>query len=186
MTYYYLLSCIYFFLPAYIANSLPPLANTINIMNGFNKPIDGGRKIGNIPVLGNHKTWRGLILEIIACVLLFPFFLWIDNRYNLHLYDAISFNTDAINPFIFGLLMAIGILLGDIGFAFIKRRLALRPGTAFIPFDQTNYVIGAFLILQPIAQLSFQFWATLFLLTFFIHILCNRIGYNLGLHKAKW
>jgi CDP-2,3-bis-(O-geranylgeranyl)-sn-glycerol synthase len=182
----YILACIYFFIPAYIANAFPPLANTFNIMNGLNKPIDGGRKISGIPVLGSHKTWRGLILEIIICTFLVPVFFFINHYYNLGIYETIGFDYLPINPFFFGFLLSIGILLGDMGFAFIKRRLQIRPGTAFTPFDQTNYVIGSFIVLQPIMRLSFNFWLTLFLLTFFIHIVCNRIGYKLGLHKAKW
>ena len=31
----YIVSCFYFFLPAYIANASPPLANTFNVLNGL-------------------------------------------------------------------------------------------------------------------------------------------------------
>lgn len=182
----YILSCIYFFIPAYIANATPPLANTFNILNGLNKPIDGGREIRGVPVLGSHKTWRGLICEIIICTLLTQLLIYIDNYYNLAIYNNIGLSTHSINGWILGLLLSVGIVFGDIFFAFVKRRLKLRPGTAFIPFDQTNYVIGAFIFLQPFLGLSFKFWLTLFLLTLIVHIVFNRVGYNLGLHKAKW
>jgi hypothetical protein len=29
-------------------------------------------------------------------------------------------------------------------------------------------------------------WATIFVMTFFLHLLFNRFGYDIGLHKAKW
>jgi CDP-2,3-bis-(O-geranylgeranyl)-sn-glycerol synthase len=186
MDYLYILAVIYFFMPALIANACPPLASTFNIFNGLNKPIDGGKKINGMPVLGSHKTWRGLVCEIVVCTLLIQLFILINNYYNLSLYQIIGLNINSINGWALGLLLSIGIIVGDIGFAFIKRRLRLRPGVAFIPFDQTNYVIGAFIFIQPLVHLSFQFWITLFILTFLIHILCNRLGYNLGLHKAKW
>lgn len=182
----YILSCIYFFFPAYIANALPPLINTWNIFNGLNRPIDGGRQLGGIPILGSHKTWRGLVSEVIICTLLTVLLFFIHKQYNLNLYQTIGFDYLSINAFLFGLLLSIGILLGDLSFAFLKRRLRFRPGFAFIPFDQTNYVIGSFVILQPLIHLPLKFWLVLFLLTFFVHILSNRIGYNLGLHKAKW
>ncbi len=182
----YILSCIYFFFPAYVANAFPPLANTWNIFNGLDKPIDGGKQFRGAPMLGNHKTWRGLITEIIVCAVLTALLFFIHKEYGLNFYQTIGFDYLSINGFLFGFLMSIGILLGDLSFAFLKRRLRLRPGFAFIPFDQTNYVIGSFVVLQPLFHLALKFWLVLFLLTFFIHILFNRIGYNLRLHKAKW
>jgi hypothetical protein len=186
MNFLYILSCIYFFIPAYIANAAPPLANTFNVLNGLNKPIDGGHEIKGMPILGSHKTWRGLVIEFIVCTLLIQFFIYINDYYNLGIYNNIGLNVHTINTWLLGLLLSAGIVFGDIFFAFVKRRLRLRPGVAFIPFDQTNYVIGAFIFLQPFLNLSLSFWLTLFLLTLFVHILFNRVGYNLGLHKAKW
>lgn len=186
MDFLYILSCIYFFTPAYIANATPPLANTFNILNKLNKPIDGGHEIAGVPVLGSHKTWRGLVCEIVVCTLLTQLFILVNDYYGLGIYNNIGLDIHIINSWLLGLLLSIGIVFGDIFFAFVKRRLKLRPGVAFIPFDQTNYVIGAFVFLQPIIHLPLLFWATLFLLTLFVHILFNRVGYNLGLHKAKW
>jgi CDP-2,3-bis-(O-geranylgeranyl)-sn-glycerol synthase len=182
----YILSCIYFFLPAFIANAFPPIANTFNIFNSLNKPVDGGRMINGMPVLGSHKTWRGVACELIICTLLTPFLIFINNYYDLSIYQNIDLDINNINGWLLGLLLSVGIIAGDVGFAFLKRRLKLRPGVAFVPFDQTNYVIGAFVFVQPLVRLSLEFWLVLFLLTFLIHILFNRIGYNLGLHKAKW
>jgi len=185
MDYLYILYCIYFFLPAYFANAFPPLANTFNILNKLNKPVDGGLRINEMPVLGNHKTWRGVICELIICTLLTQYFFYLNNLLNLNIYSSLHISSN-INTWLLGILLSIGIIFGDLFFAFIKRRLRLKPGTAFIPFDQTNYVIGAFIFVQPYLHLELKFWGTLFLLTFFVHILCNRLGYNLGLHKAKW
>lgn len=186
MSFLYILSCIYFFTPAFIANAIPPLANTFNILTSLNKPIDGGLEIRGVPIFGSHKTWRGLVCEIISCTLLFQLFIYIDTYFHLNLYSTIGLDVNLINTWLLGLLLSIGIVFGDIFFAFVKRRLRLRPGTAFIPFDQTNYVIGAFIFIQPFVSLPLQFWIVLFLLTLLIHIVFNRIGYNLGLHKAKW
>jgi CDP-2,3-bis-(O-geranylgeranyl)-sn-glycerol synthase len=184
---YYLLSCIYFFGPAYLANASPPLAHKINIFKSLGKPIDRGAKLYDEPVLGDHKTWRGVVSEQIICTLLMPLFIWIHNFLGLNHYETIGFYAyNQINGFLLGFLLSIGIIFGDLAFAFIKRRLKLKPGAQFVPFDQTNYVIGAFVFIQPLLQLDLKFWLWLFVLTFFIHVLFNRIGYNLGLHNAKW
>ncbi len=184
---YYLLSCIYFFGPAYIANASPPLAYKFNILKKLGKPIDGGKTINNKPILGDHKTWRGIVSEIIICTLLMPVFIKIHVFIGLEHYQTIGFNVfNQINAFLLGFLLSIGIIFGDLFFAFIKRRLNLKPGSKFVPFDQINYVIGAFIFIQPFLKLELKLWFWLIVLTFFIHVLFNRIGYNMGLHNAKW
>lgn len=184
---YYLLSCIYFFGPAYLANASPPLAYKINIFKKLGKPIDRGTKLNNEPVLGDHKTWRGVVSETIVCVLSVPVFIWIHNSLGLIHYETIGFYAyNQINGFLLGFLLSIGIIFGDLSFAFIKRRLKLKPGAKFLPFDQINYVIGSFVVLQPLFCLDLKFWFWLLILTFFLHVVFNRIGYNLGLHNAKW
>lgn len=185
MDYLYILYCIYFFLPAYFANAFPPLANTFNILSNLNKPVDGGMKWNGIAILGDHKTWRGVICELIICTLLVQYFFYLNTLLDLNAYNYIGVNP-SINTWILGILLSIGIIFGDLFFAFIKRRIQIKPGKPFVPFDQTNYVIGAYIFIEPYLHLGIAFWGTLFLLTFFVHILCNRLGYNLGLHKAKW
>ena len=181
---YYLGTILFFFCPAYIANAIPPLIGKIKFLD---YPIDNNQILWGAPLLGNHKTWRGLVAELVSCSLLTEFFFQINHFYNLNIYESLGF-TDyyQIGGLAFGAILGLSILFGDIFFAFIKRRLKLQPGFPFLPFDQTNYVIGAFIFIEPIAHLGLVFWFFLFILTFFVHITFNRIGYNLGLHKAKW
>ena len=61
----WIFSRLYFLLPAYIANMAPPLAKKAGILKFLDKPIDNNKKINNIPILGSHKTWRGVFMEII-------------------------------------------------------------------------------------------------------------------------
>jgi CDP-2,3-bis-(O-geranylgeranyl)-sn-glycerol synthase len=170
-----------------MANGAPPLiANGTKIFPRLAVPIDGGKQFKGAPLFGTHKTWRGLICELIVGTGYYQIFFIVHKFFNLNLYQTIGFNPYVLNPLLFGLLLSIGTILGDLLFAFIKRRIRIKPGHAFIPFDQTNYVIGCFIILQPLYNFEIKFWIVLFVLTFFIHIIFNRVGYNLKLHKAKW
>lgn len=181
---FYFLSIFYFFIPAYIANCIPPLLGKIKFLD---YPLDNNKMLWGAPILGSHKTWRGLIAELISCSLFTWIFFEINHYFQSGIYENLGFSAYyKFGGIAFGALLGAGIIFGDVFFAFIKRRLRLRPGFPFVPFDQTNYVIGAFLFVEPIAHFGFNFWAILFFLTFFIHIIFNRIGYNLGLHKAKW
>jgi CDP-2,3-bis-(O-geranylgeranyl)-sn-glycerol synthase len=183
----YILACFYFFLPAYFANMTPPLARKANLFNFLDKDIDFGKKFLGRPIFGSHKSWRGAILGIGVgfLVVLAQGYL-----YQLPVIQRISLlNYEEINIFLFGFLISAGAVFGDLLFAFIKRRLEMPPGAKFIPFDQTNYVIGSAIFLTVILKIeiiTWVTWITLFILTFLLHIIANRIGYHLKLNRAKW
>jgi len=180
----YILSCLYFFLPAYFTNMSPPLIRKVGIFNFLDKPVDFEKKFFDQPIFGKNKSWRGVIFGILVgflvtlvqgCLYQFPTI----QRISLLDYQK-------INLFLFGFLISFGATFGDLLFAFIKRRLKMKPGARFIPFDQTNYVIGAAIILTPVFKIDILVWITLFILTFLLHLIVNRIGYHLKLHCAKW
>lgn len=184
MSFQFILSCFYFFLPAYFSNMAPPLVKKAGIFNFLNKPVDFNKKLKEKPIFGSHKTWRGVFFGIIVGILVVYFQLWL---YRFAFIQQISFfNYYKINLLSFVFLLSGGAIFGDLIFAFLKRRLELKPGTRFLPFDQTNYVIGAAVFLTPFFEIDFLVWPTLFVLSFFLHIIFNRIGYYLKLHQAKW
>ena len=181
---FFLLSCLYFFLPAYFANMTPPLARRANLFNFLDREVDFGKKFLGQPIFGKHKCWRGAILGILvgflvaiiqSCLYQFP------AVQKISLLDYYQ-----INIFLFGVLISAGAVFGDLLFAFIKRRLRMEPGARFLPWDQTNYVIGSAIFLTPFLKIEIMVWITLFILTFFLHIIFNRLGYYLKLHRVKW
>jgi len=162
----------------------PPLSKKAGILKFLERPIDLGKNFFSQPLLGSHKTWRGAILGIIVGTSVVKFQVWL---YRFHFIKEISFfDYYKINFLVFGFLISGGAVFGDLLFAFIKRRLRLKPGTRFLPFDQINYVIGAFLFLTPFFKIDVRIWLTIFILTFFLHIVVNRLGYYLRLYQAKW
>jgi CDP-2,3-bis-(O-geranylgeranyl)-sn-glycerol synthase len=180
----YILACFYFFLPAYFTNMTSPLARKANLFNFLDKDIDFGKKFLGQPILGSHKSWRGAILGIGVGFLVV---LLQGCLYRFPAIQKISFlDYGQINIFLFGLLISAGAVFGDLLFAFIKRRLKMEPGAKFIPFDQTNYVIGSAIFLTAILKIEIITWIILFILTFLVHIIANRIGYHLKLNRAKW
>ncbi len=180
----FIISCLYFFLPAYFANMTPPIAKKLGVLKSLAKPIDFDKKFFGKPIFGSHKTWRGAILAFFVGFLtaLIQGFL-----FNFELFKKISIiDYSRINIFLFAILISLGEIFGDLFFAFVKRRINLKPGAPFIPFDQTNYVFGCFLFLQPYLKLDLKIWLTILILTFFLHIIFNRLGYYLKIHNAKW
>ncbi|MDD4358383.1 MAG: CDP-archaeol synthase [Candidatus Pacebacteria bacterium] len=182
MSFETIIATIFFFLPAYIANAIPPLLHKMNILPKLAIPIDNNKTFRGEPLFGTHKTWRGAIGIFIIGILLSPLFFEINKH--VELYEVISFSY--FNPYLFGALLSLGIIIGDLSFAFVKRQIKLKPGAPFIPFDQTNYVFGTFVVLEPFINLGLGIWLIIFIQTFIIHSVFNRIGYVLGLHNAKW
>jgi len=190
----YILRSLYFFLPAYFVNMAPPLARRAAVFNFLYKPVDFGKKFFGQPLLGSHKTWLGVIFGILAGILITLFQLWLYQfsfiqKISLINYQKISPVSNfgvGVNILVFGFLISAGAVFGDLLSAFIKRRLKIAPGAKFIPFDQTNYVIGAAIFLTPYLKIDIRVWITIFILTFFLHIISNRLGYLLKVHQAKW
>ena len=181
---YFLLICFYFTLPAYFTNMTPPLAKKAGILKFLDREVDFGKTYEGFPIFGTHKTWRGVILGILVGMLV----AWGQSYfYHHHFFKGISlFDYSKINIFLFGSLISFGAVLGDLLFSFLKRRLKMKPGQRWLPFDQTDYIIGAFLILTPFLKVSPLIWLTIFALTFFLHLLVNRIGYQLKICENKW
>jgi CDP-2,3-bis-(O-geranylgeranyl)-sn-glycerol synthase len=162
----------------------PPLAKKAGLWEFLNKPVDFNGKLNQKPILGSHKTWRGVISGLMVGILVTYLQSWLFQFINIQKISLINYWE--VNLIAFGFLMSGGAIMGDLISAFFKRRLNLRPGQKFIPFDQTNYVLGSALFLTPFFKIDMVIWLILFPLTFVLHIVFNRFGYHLKLHGAKW
>ena len=173
------LKCFYLMLPAYLANMAPVLVKKLNFL-AF--PIDFGRKIGGMGVFGKNKTFRGIFFGVaFAIAIAYLQYLMHNNPF----FSSISF-IDYNNWLLFGFLMGLGALTGDLAKSFFKRRFGVRPGDKFVPFDQTDFVIGALIFIIPVFRLTFGiFFASLFL-SFTLHIIVNHIAFCLKIRDEKW
>ena len=85
-----------------------------------------------------------------------------------------------------GFLMGFGALLGDLIKSFFKRRISIKPGGKFVPFDQTDFVIGALALTMLFFKLSWQVFLLSLLLSFILHIIVNHISYWLKIRNEAW
>jgi len=186
MDFKFAISCLYFFLPAYFANMTPPILKRLGIFNFLAFPIDRNLKFfDKKPFLGSHKTLRGALFAFLVS---FFFVLLQRVLFEIEFFRKISLiDYSKINILFFATVFSFGVVFGDLFFAFIKRRLNLKEGAPFLPFDQTNYVLGcAFFLYLFKFPVKFEVWLFLFFATFFLHIVVNRLGFHLKIHSAKW
>lgn len=114
-----------------VANVAPWAAGRF-LPNRWQAALDGGAKLPDgSRVLGDHKTWPGLVIGILTCglvarLLRYPLFVGIT-------FGALSLAADAMS-------------------SFAKRRLRLRPGVEVPGVDQLPEALVPLLVLsRPLA-----------------------------------
>jgi len=168
-------------MPAYFANMAPVIAK-----DWFKKlavPVDFNVKIKNKPLFGKNKTFRGFFFGILFAIViaLIQRILY----YGFESFRIISF-LDYTNWLIFGFLMGFGAITGDLIESFFKRRLNIKPGARFVPWDQLDFIIGALVFVSIVFKLTISIIIAVLLMSFVLHIIVNHIGFYLRLRKTKW
>lgn len=180
--YFEILKAVWVFLPAAAANSIPVIAKKCGWLMFLDKPLDMGNKLGSKRILGDHKTWRGLILGVLAGML------------TAVLQQQISLNNSTVSslsiiewelhsPLVIGALMGFGALFGDAAKSFLKRRLSIKPGDTFIFFDQIDYILGALLFLSLRVPLSNLPIITITLTWTVLHLLSTVLAWKVGIKE---
>ncbi|MBW2980339.1 CDP-archaeol synthase [Candidatus Woesearchaeota archaeon] len=177
---FYLLKCLYFMLPGIAANTAPVLVK--NIFKKLAVPVDFGKKLGKKRIFGGSKTIRGLIFALLFSLVI-AYIQFVLYRYPV--FRNLSFFDYNAKWFLAGLLIGLGAMAGDLTNSFAKRRLGIKPGKPFIPFDQINAVLGGLIFILPVFVPSILTVITLIVMSFCFHIGLNLLGYCLGLKKTK-
>lgn len=176
-----ILFALWFFLPAGAANVTPILVSRMPGLRQYNAPMDFGLMFRGKRILGEHKTWRGLLSGIVAGTLV----LFIQQLLLRHFSWFVSFDGEVnyanLPVLIVGPLFAIGALGGDALKSFFKRQLNIAPGKSWFPFDQIDYIIGGALATSPFVRLSLSHYAWILLVWLIIHILSTVCGFLLHL-----
>ncbi len=177
---------VWFFLPAFVAN---PMA----VVFGGGTPIDFGRTLSDGErIFGDGKTWRGLVGgtasgAVLGLLLSLPFEI-------LDPASSWSFGPPA-GAFGASAVLAFGALLGDLGGAFIKRRMHKPRGAKAPLLDQYDFVVGGLLVSLAIPTWSvprfFSGDALLGLLAIIVitpalHRTVNLVGYRIGKKHEPW
>ena len=93
---------------------------------------------------------------------------------------------DYSNWLLIGFLLGFGAMFGDMVKSFVKRRLGLKPGMPFVPFDQLDFVFGALIFVYPVARLSMEKMAIILFISFILHMIINHIAFYTGIRKERW
>lgn len=144
-------------------------------------PMDRGRTIWGKRILGDHKTWRGLLAGIIAGTLVFEL-----QRF---LYDAgvaqdLALIDYSAHPLLPGLLMGLGAGMGDAVKSFFKRRIDIEPGESWPVFDQLDFFLGAYVFVSLVYAPPLLLTLASLPVVLIGNIASNAVGYWLGFKKT--
>lgn len=165
-------------LPAYIPNPAAALF-------GGGTPIDLGRNFSDgRRIFGDGKTYRGLIIGILAGIITGIILIWLSSSF---LQECLPEHT-----FLSVTLLATGALLGDLVKSFFKRRYGKERGTKWPIADQYDLVAGAFLLLligDPawlFGTVTLPIFLVILFITPILHRATNLVGYLLKVKEVPW
>ena len=147
------------------ANSTPVLLARI-MGDRLKQPIDGGRRfVDGRPLLGNSKTWRGLLGAVIVCAAV------------AHLLGYTVF---------FGAACGALAMLGDLLSSFSKRRLQMQSSSKAPFIDQVPESLLPALVFKSALALS---WMDILLLTVAftaLEVVFSVVLFRLGIRKHPY
>ncbi|MEO6874512.1 MAG: CDP-archaeol synthase [Opitutaceae bacterium] len=151
------------------------------------RPLDCGVVFRGQRLFGENKTFRGLVVMIVATA------GWVAIFEGLaawcHWPAGLSAPFQQAHPLLWGALAGAGYVAGELPNSFIKRQLGIAAGAAaagaarlfFWIIDQVDSVAGVLLFLYPVWHPSGAVVACLFGVTLLIHPLVALVMFCLGL-----
>jgi len=174
-----IVSIIYFLIPAAISNMMPVFVK--NHFKFLDYPLDFNKKWNKKRILGDHKTFRGVIFAVIGAIIVGIIQGILHDNY---LFNAISLiNYKEINIISFGILIGIAVMFGDALGSFVKRRMRVKPGETLPIIDQIGSAIGIGIIVLPIYYSSIRLFVYLTIIWVLGHFFIKYVGYLLKIDE---
>ena len=159
-------------------------------LSGLKGPLDLGVRLRGRRFFGDQKTWRGLVINMVFCILGTMIQTWLQGKG--YLPSWILLVDYRRYRYIVGILLGLGMTVGELPNSFIKRQLDIPPskrkegpvGVAFFLFDQVDLTIGIWIFLFFLIRPSLLLVLWSFLLTLLLHVAISSVGYLVGMRKT--
>ena len=167
-----ILKSLYFCLPAYLGNMVPIFVKKIPLLN---YPVWEKK-------FGKNKTWRGTISAIIIGMIVFALQKYAYSQ-GFTEWALIDYNGFSV---LLGALLGGGAIIGDLAESYFKRKQGIKPGERWLFWDQIDFVIGGLLLACLVYVPPAEVVLILIVLSPFLHVFFNHLGYFLKIRKSKW
>jgi CDP-2,3-bis-(O-geranylgeranyl)-sn-glycerol synthase len=160
---------LWLFIPAGVANVTPVVANFVPGLKLWKTPIDINKSYNGKRILGNNKTWRGVVIGVLMAGLTG----YVQNR--------IDPSMPAFVQVLFAMSIGFGALYGDAVESFFKRQHGIESGESWFPFDQIDFIIGGLIAAIPYGFFGLTGSAAILVCYFGLHLLIVYVSYHLGI-----
>jgi CDP-diglyceride synthetase len=159
-------------------------------LSRLRRPLDLGRVYKGKRIFGDHKTWRGLAINVLFCSLGAIIQAWLQGKRVLPQWlFLLDYESHALTV---GVLIGLGMTVGELPNSFLKRRFEIPPGKsregplgiAFFIYDQVDLTIGIWVFLFFLIRPSLWLVLWSLLLTLALHLAVSSVGYLLGMRKT--
>ncbi len=165
-------------LPAYFANIVAFWSSKIRLLKFLDIPIDLKLTwIDGNRILGDSKTLRGVLSGLVTSIIVAYILYYIVN-------GIISYSSLDEALFL-GFLVGAGGMGGDLIRSFFKRRIGLRSGENWFPFDDLDFALGALLILGIYVNFPMSFAILTLIGTLTLRFLSNIFDFTFRLKKPN-
>lgn len=148
------------------ANMVPPLA--AKWWPKWKTPVDRGLSWGGQRLLGDHKTWRGLVVGSLSAEIIY----------------LVTQKMGGGFPWWWGGLVGLGSLTGDMVKSFIKRRMGIKSGKSWFPWDQIDWIGGIVVVAGPWCQLNGAEIMVLLATGLGLHLIVKLTGKLVGINQT--
>ena len=179
------LQMLFLLAPAGIANTSPVWGAKIPWLSKWNTPIDLGLSWRGRRLLGDNKTYRGLAMGL-ASGCLTGVVLALVSRYSAYVSENVDVFSAEINLILLGGLLGLFALLGDATKSFFKRQAGIAPGRAWPILDQIDYILGAYVAVGLIFDLTLLHYVAGLLTYALVHPVISYSAYLLKLKKDRF
>ena len=183
-----ILRVLYLFAPLIVASMLAGIVLRFDLLRSLRRPLDAGKTFHGRRLFGDHKTWRGVVVSVVGCVISTAVQKYVlgDHAGALALVDYRS-----VNVIVFGASMGGGAMLGELPNSFAKRQLGIDPGKAgsglvgviFYVWDQVD-LLSCWLFLFCWVRLTFPLIAVSLVMALALHPLVALIGFLVGARES--
>ncbi|HVW28056.1 MAG TPA: CDP-archaeol synthase [Polyangiaceae bacterium] len=179
---------LYFLSPLLVASVLSAVVLRFDLFPCVRRPIDGGRTYRGRRLLGDGKTWRGVLVAIVGSVGGVAL-----QKYLLHVPAWLSLvDYGRVDVLSFGTVMGASAMAGELPNSFVKRRLGIARGaiargpleTVFYVWDQVDMVTTVWPAMLGWIRPRPLVVAMSFAVAFSLHPLVSLVGYAVGARKS--
>ena len=159
-------------------------------LDRLKRPLDLGHSYRGRRIFGDHKSWRGLLINVVFCTLGTMIQGWLQNRGYFPPWLLLLDYRD-YGHFL-GIILGLGVTFGELPNSFLKRQLEILPGkkkkgplgAAFFLFDQVDLIIGIWVFFFFLIRPSPVLFLWSIVLTGVFHVIISIVGYLLGMRKT--